>query len=183
MRRYLMIMMSVVFMSGVFPAAAENLAEKQNYPSRKAIIINNAFPIITLKNFEFSNEYRDRSTKLITTLYWTNSGEKDIVAFEVVVLYFDPFNRQMIQSGRWLNPGHDSANWTPLKPGESDGDATIGYAASDAFTALVYVRAVRLSDGTVWTSNQLQVEQRIKTLLPQLKEVGTLDPGPKKPAS
>jgi hypothetical protein len=162
-----------------WPAAGQNFAAKQNYPDRKAVIVNNATPSLTLSEFNFTNEFRDRSTKSITNLKWSNTGEKAISAFEVVILYYDPFNRPMTQGGRWLIPGHDSANWTPLNPGESASDGTVGYTDSDAYTAIAYVRAIRFSDGTVWTSNQSQIEQRIKLELPQLREIGTLDPGPK----
>lgn len=182
MRHLLATTISLALLVCAVPAHSQNFALKQNFPDRKAVVINNATPSLTLSDFSFTNEYRDRSTKGVTMLKWTNTGDKAITAFEVVILYYDPFNRPMSQGGRWLIPGHDSANWTPLNPGESATDGTIGFTDSDAYTGIVYVRAIRFSDGTVWSSNQAQLETRIKTELPQLREIGTLDPGPKKAA-
>lgn len=153
---------------------------RNNFPDRRAVIINNAPEALRLSGFSFGNEYNRNEFRLITNLSWTNSGAKPITAFEVVVLYYDPFNRPMTEGGRWLVTGHDSANWNPLNPGETAQDGTIGFRSSEAMTAIVYVRAVRFADGTVWNSNQAEVAQQVKRDLPQLTDVGTLDPGPKK---
>lgn len=160
------------------PAIAQLGSE--NFPDRKAVTINNAQGAIELSGFSFSNEFQRSNFRLVTNLAWTNVGAKPITAFEVVLRYFDPFNRPMYDGGRWLITGHNSADWTPLGPGQKSGDGTIALGTSEAFTAIVYVRAIRYSDGTVWTSNQGEVEQRVRAALPQLKDVGTLDPGPKK---
>lgn len=158
-----------------------NAQTSENFPDRRAVIINNAATTIELSGFSFSNEFNRSTFRRTTNLAWTNSGQKPVTAFEVVILYYDPFNRPMLDGGRWMVTGHDSANWKPLLPGETAQDGLIGLDASQAMTAIVYVRAVRYSDGTVWSSNQAEVEQRVKAALPQLKDVGALDPGPKKP--
>lgn len=150
-----------------------------NFTNRQAVIINNAAAYLTLSDFKFENSYYNRDTRLITNLKWSNTGDRAVTAFEVVTLYFDPFNRSMTNGGRWLIPGHDSANWNPLLPGESDGDGLIAFSEVKAFTAIVYVRAIRFEDGSVWNSNQSEVEQKIRASMPQLKELGPLDPGPK----
>ena len=161
------------------PAAA---AQDSNFAGRQPVVINNAAQHVTLSDFTFQNTYRDRSTRFLTNLKWTNTGQKPITAFEVVMLFYDPFNRPLLgPGGRWLIPGHDSANWAALAPGESDSDGTIGFRDEDAFTGVVYVRAIRFEDGTVWYSNQNEVEQKIKASIPQLREVGQIDPGPKAP--
>lgn len=159
------------------PAQAQS---DNNFADRSAVIINNAPGQIDLFGFSFKNEYRSSSERLITNLSWKNAGSKAITAFEVVALYFDPFNRSMSIGGRWLVTGHDSANWAPLQPGESGSDGLIGFDDSPAFTAIVYVRAIRFADGTVWYSNQTEIEQKVKASIPELKDLGALDPGPKK---
>ena len=157
------------------PAMAQLAAP--NFAGRKPVIINNASEHLTLSDFTFENTYRDRSTRFIQNLKWTNSGTKPIIAFEVVMLFYDPFNRPITRAGgRWLVPGHDSANWSALAPGESDGDGLIGFRDEDAFFGVAYVRAIRFDDGTVWTSNQAEVERSIRGELPQLREVGELEP-------
>ena len=150
-----------------------------NFAGRKPVIINNASEHLTLSDFKFENTYRDRSTRFVRELKWANTGSKTIIAFEVVMLFYDPFNRPISGSGgRWLVPGHNSANWSPLLPGQTDGDGLIGLGDEDAFFGIAYVRAIRFDDGTVWTSNQADVERSIRAELPQLREIGELEPTP-----
>jgi hypothetical protein len=162
-------------------AVASHASAQQNFADRKPILINNAAPALTLSDFKFGNEYYNRDNRLITRLSWSNSGDKSITAFEIVLLYFDPFNREMTNGGRWLITGHDSANWAPLKPGESGADGTIDFRQENAYSAVAYVRAIRFEDGVVWYSNQADVEAKIRAAIPQLKELKSLDPGPKTP--
>jgi hypothetical protein len=168
-------------MAILLSVGTSNAQMANNFPDRRAVIIDNAAPALELSDFSFSNEYSRSSDRRITRLKWKNAGTKPITAFELVTLYYDPFNRPMADGGRWLITGHNSANWAPLGIGESSADGAIGISDSDALTAIVYVRAIRYSDGTVWTSNQQEVEQRVKAALPQLRDVGALDPGPAKP--
>lgn len=150
----------------------------QNFADRKPVLINNAAEYVTLSDFTFVNAYRDRNTRFLTNLKWTNTGSKAITAFEVVMLFYDPFNRPLRSpSGRWLIPGHDSADWSPLAPGETASDGTIGLRDEDAFTGAVYVRAIRFEDGTVWYSTQSEVERDLTVAIPQLRETGDIDPG------
>tara|TARA_R110002124_G_scaffold159007_2_gene326202 strand:- start:9296 stop:9853 length:558 start_codon:yes stop_codon:yes gene_type:complete len=180
LKKFAAIAALVMAMSIHTPAMAQ--LSGSNFAGRKPVIINNASDYLTLSDFTFENTYRDRSTRFIQNLKWTNSGTKPIIAFEVVMLFYDPFNQPITGSGgRWLVPGHDSANWSPLAPGESDGDGLIGFREQDAFFGVAYVRAIRFDDGTVWTSNQAEVERSIRGELPQLREVGELEPTPTAP--
>ena len=162
------------------PATAQNIAN--NFADRKAVIINNAEDSIKLSQFSFRNFTLSTGVvRFAEDLTWTNTSDKAVTAFEVVLLYYDPFNRAMPGlSGRRLVTGHDSANWSPLKSGEKDGDGLLSYGAKDAYTGIVYVRAIRFEDGTFWYSNQSQVEKQIAAAIPSLKEIGQLDPGPRK---
>lgn len=162
------------------PAGAALAQINENFPNRQAIIINNGAPNVSLSGFDFANTYSDSRTRLNTDLKWTNTGSKAITAFEVVVLYFDPFNQPMpLIGGRWLIPGHNSANWTALQPGQADGDGLIAYEDENAYTAVVYVRAIRFEDGSVWYSNQAEVAAQVKTAVPTLTALPSLDPEPK----
>jgi hypothetical protein len=146
-----------------------------NFADRKAVIINNS-PYVKLEGFAFKNEYRDRRFRLVTDLGWRNTGDKPIVAFEVVTMRYDPFNRPLSGGGRWLVPGTNSGNWAPLAPGASSKDGLIGFDSENVYTAVAFVRAVRLSDGTVWYFNEAQVRSEITKALPTLKEVGDINP-------
>ncbi len=175
-------LVALLFLTFCWNAQAFGQVGENNFVGREAKIINNASEHVTLSNFDFENAYRDRSFRFITQLNWTNSGHTTITAFEVVMLFYDPFNRQIAgPSGRWLIPGHDSANWAALEPGQTDGDGTIGYGSENAYTGIVYVRAIRFEDGTVWYSNQPDIEKKIAAAVPNLKEIGPIDPGAKPP--
>lgn len=163
-------------------AAEANAQLNTNFAEREAHVINNAGQYVALSDFTFQNAYRDRADRFLTNLKWTNTGDKPITAFEVVMLFYDPFNRQISSpSGRWMITGQDSANWTSLQPGQTKGDGTIGYGSEKAFTGVVYVRAIRFEDGSVWYSNQSEVENKIEALIPNLTEIGPIDPGAKPP--
>lgn len=154
-----------------------------NFTDRKAIVISTAPEAVELSGFTFANTYVRSDFRLQRSLAWKNVGSKPITAFEVVTLYYDPFNRQVPGAGgRWQIPGHNSANYAPLAPGESDSDGTTSLFGSEyAYTGVVYVRAVRFADGTVWYAKEADVLQKIKAAIPQLTEVGALIPEPRKP--
>ena|SRR6185312_10049823 len=147
----------------------------ENFPERKAYIINNC-PFLELSGFSFINRYQNYRNALHTDLSWKNTGSKGITAFEVVVAYYDPFNRPLRQGGRWLVPGTNSADWRPLMPGKSATDGLIGYDAEYAFTAFAYVRTARLEDGTVWTFKEDEVIGKMRDQLPQIKDFSNVNP-------
>src|ERR1043166_3180251 len=124
------------------------IAADQNFPSRKALIVNTC-PHVELSDFAYRNYYADRSTRFAQDLKWKNIGSQPLTAFEVVILKYDPFNRRLIGS-RWTVTGKNSADWSPLQPGEASADGTRSYGDEEVFTAIAYVRAARLEDGTIW---------------------------------
>lgn len=148
---------------------------KMNFSDRKAYVINNS-PFLELSNFKFSNQFRDHRYVLITDLSWKNVGTVPITAFEIVLAYYDPFNRSIRAGGRWLVPGTNSANYAPLAPGASSSDGTIGFRTEDAYTGFAFVRAARLQDGTVWMFKEKSVEAEIKKRLPQIKDFANINP-------
>jgi hypothetical protein len=165
----------VAFLAAVI-AAAEAFAQS-NFPDRRAYIVNNC-PHIQLSNFSFENRYVDRATRFYQNLTWKNTGTQALAAFEVVVLKYDPFDRRMIGT-RWTVTGKNSADWTPLAPGDSSTDGTIGYGDEEVFTAVVYVRAARLGDGSVWTANEGLLVNELRKLGTGIHDFGDVKPDPK----
>jgi hypothetical protein len=158
--------------------SARYSAPAVSFPDRKAVIINNC-PLVELSNFKFENRHQRYRTRQVTDLSWKNASEKSIIAFEVVLLEFDPFNRR-IDGGRIMITGRNSGDWRPLEPGQQSSDGFIDYREREVLTSIVYVRAVRLSDGSVWFADISNVNAQIKSALPELTELGDVDPAPRK---
>lgn len=150
---------------------------ESNFPDRRAFIVNSA-PQVELSGFGYENAYRDRRTRFQTSMKWKNVGNQPITAFEIVILKYDAFNRRLVGE-RWTVTGQNSANWTPLQPGASSADGTIGFGEEHVFTAIAYVRAVRLADGTVWEVNPTQLLTDLRKAVPGFKDFGRLEPDPK----
>lgn len=152
-------------------------AADSNYPDRKAIILNTS-PHVELSGFSFGNRYVDRRNRFEQNLSWKNIGTQALAAFEIVVLKYDAFDQRVIGS-RWTVTGKNSADWSPLAPGESSADGTIGYGSEEVFTAIAYVRAARLEDGTVWRVNETQLMNDLKKVAPGIRDFGSTKPDPK----
>jgi hypothetical protein len=86
-----------------------------------------------------------------------------------------PFDEPMLGS-RTLIAGKNSADFTPLQPGETSGDGTSGYGHTHVLTAIVYVRAVRFTDGTLWRADPSVVAAEVKKIAPRIKDAGPLVP-------
>jgi hypothetical protein len=160
------------------PRAPAGEPRGPNFPDRRGYAINNS-PFLELSDFRFENKHQNYSTRLITELRWKNIGDKPIIAFEIVVVYFDPFNERIRTAGGvWLVTGRDSADWRALPPGGASSDGLIGHRQHPVLTAFAYVRAVRHADGTVWRFDLNVVEEEIRRRLPDIREIGNLDPDP-----
>lgn len=147
-----------------------------DFPSRKALVLNSC-PFVELSAFSFSNVYESRATRFSQNLSWKNVGNQPIVAFESVILKYDAFDRRLIGT-RWTVTGRDSADWTPLAPGESKSDGTIGYGAEEVLTGIAYVRAARLADGTIWRVNEVDLMAQLGKLGTGIKDFGDVKPDP-----
>jgi hypothetical protein len=149
---------------------------KWNFPDRKTIILDIS-PHMKITSFAFENTLEGRvSTSRHTFKYeWKNASSQPVLAFEVVTLKYDPFD-ESITGSRTLVAGKNSADFTPLQPGESSGDGTIGYGHIHVLTAIAYIRAVRFTDGTLWRADSAVVSAEVKKLAPRIKEVGQLVP-------
>ena len=148
-----------------------------NYPGRRTFIVNSC-PYVELSGFSFQNRYADRRTRFETRMNWKNVGTQPRIAFEIVILKYDAFNRRLIGE-RWTVTGTNSANWTPLGVGATSSDGTIGLGEELVFTAIAYVRAARLADGSVWEVNSTQLLNDLRKVVPGFKDFGKLEPDPK----
>jgi len=149
---------------------------KWNFPDRKALVLDLS-PHIKITNFTFENSLEGRisSSRNTFSYQWKNSGTSPALAFEIVTLKYDPFDEPMLGS-RILVSGKNSADFTPLQPGESSGDGTIGYGHTSVLTAIAYVRAVRFTDGTLWRADPSVVAAEVRKAAPRIKDVGPLVP-------
>jgi len=154
--------------------AASVFSSDDNFPDRKAIILNTC-PMVELSGFGFANVYEDHRTRFNQNMRWKNIGTKPLAAFEIVVLKYDAFDQRLIGT-RWVVTGHDSANWSHLAPGEEAGDGTRGFGGEEVMTAIAYVRAARLADGSVWRVNEAELMQKLKSVAPGIKEFGSVKP-------
>jgi hypothetical protein len=151
-----------------------------NYPSRRALIADSC-PHLKITDFSWGNgrDSRTYSAQFSTKYAWENVGQKDIVAFELTILKYDPFNRPLIGT-KAIFPGHNSAKYEPLKPSEKDEDGGTNYGSEETFTAICFVRNIRFSDGSVWTAEPATVMSEVKKIAPDILNVGPLEPPQKK---
>ena len=165
----------LVVASGLRPLAAQEL--KYSFPDRRAIVINNC-PFVELSGFTFGGGYASGGTRFSEDLRWKNVSSQPLIAAEVVILKYDAFDRRLVGT-RWTITGHNSADWSPLPPGASDGDGTTSYGNEEVFTAIAYVRAARLKDGTIWQVNEAELLARLKKDASFVKDFGDVRPDPK----
>lgn len=161
----------------LFTASLSVAAQNSNFLDRKAVILNTC-PHVELSDFSFANRYADRRTRFEQNLSWKNIGSQALAAFEVVVLKYDAFDQRVIGT-RWTVTGKNSADWSPLAVGDSGADGIIGYGTEEVFTAIAYVRAARLADGTVWRANEVEVMNSLRKVAPGIKDFGSVKPDPK----
>lgn len=145
-----------------------------SYPTRRALVAD-VCPDLKITSFSFDDVYERSSNRFKTSYAWRNQGEKDIIAFEFVVVRFDPFNDSLI-GFRSVMPGHNSATYKPLKKGEEDADGSSSFSSSKTYTAFAYIRSIRYSDNTVWRAATEDVIAAIKKQAPDILDPGSVDP-------
>ena len=173
MRLSLSLIVALVAFAAPAPVSGQG---KWNFPDRKAIVLDIS-PHVKITSFAFENtlEGRIASSRNSFTYQWKNVGTLPVLAFELVTLKYDPFDEPMTGS-RILVAGKNSADFTPLQPGETSGDGAGGYGHSHVLTAIVYVRAVRFTDGTLWRADPSVVAAEVKKAAPRIKDAGPLVP-------
>lgn len=170
-----------LFAASILAAAScAAFAQVQNFQDSRAIIVN-VSPHIELSGFSFQNTSRDRRDRFEQGMSWKNTGTQPVVATEIIVLKYDPFDQREIGT-RIVVEGKNSVDWSPLQPGEQARDGTIEIGHESTFTAVAYVRAVRLADGTVWRVNEKELADKLRQVVPGIKDFGSLKADPKAPA-
>jgi len=162
---------------GLLAMSASVFAQSDNFPDRKAIVLNTC-PYVELSGFSFRNVHEDRGTRFHQDMRWKNVGTKPLSAFEIVVLKYDAFDQRVIGS-RWTVTGYNSADWSHLEPSQESGDGTRSYGSEEIMTAIAYVRAARLEDGTVWRINEAELTQKLKQVAPGIRDFGNTKPDAK----
>jgi hypothetical protein len=150
-------------------------AQDISYPDRKPIVAN-VCPFVELSGFSFQNQ----GGHFATNISWRNIGRQPVTAFEIVILKYDAFDRRIIGES-WTVPGVNSADWRPLQPGDRSSNSTMGPNQEEVFTAIVYVRTVRLADNVVWTVNGGQLNNELRKVSPGIRDFGELAPDPRTP--
>jgi hypothetical protein len=162
----------ILVITALLAVAASTLASAQtprrdyspslNFEQREEIIINNAAGQIEIIGFDFGTIYT-RQFETVVDAQWRNVGEQPVRAFELGILLFDPFNR-VVYNRRMLVPGTDSGNWSPLGSGQTAGDGFI-LPLTEVYSGVIYVRAIRFDDGTIWRFNAEATASEIRTRL------------------
>lgn len=173
----LLVVFSIVVCVLCGPCLAQHETSGSNYPDRKALIINNC-PYTELSGFSFENSYDSGSTRFNQSMKWKNVGKQALVAFEIVILKYDAFNRRLIGT-QWTVTGTDSANWKPLEVGQSGSDGTRELGEEEVYTGIAYVRLARLKDGTIWRASDTELLAHLHKVAPEIEEFGDVKPDPK----
>lgn len=124
-------------------------------------------PFIRLTIFNINKSYvQGEGMRRDYTLTWSNNGKKGVVALEVRLLKFNPFNERLGDSA-FIFPGHRGVN-LPLEPTESGSGRIRASFDKELFTALAYVSKIRFTDGMVWRASPAAVAAQIKVAVPSL---------------
>jgi hypothetical protein len=150
------------------------LAEStMNYPDRKALIVNNC-PYVQLSNFWYENRYEKSIYRFVQYMTWANTGGQAIVAFDIVILKYNPFNER-INGVRWTVTGNNGQDWKPLERGYRESDSISGLTTEEVFTGIAYVRAARLRDGTIWRADMKELKEELGKVAPDITAFGDLN--------
>lgn len=170
LRKYLI---NFIFLFLLVPMSVQ----ADNFHNSKAIVLD-LDSSIKLSNFSFKNGYIAANLRadegFIQELAWTNDGSQPVIAFEVMILAYDPFNRAM-PSTRWMVTGHNSVKWEPLNPGQSSKDGLFGRSTKKVFTAIAYVNTVRYADGTIWTVSPESLLKKLSAVSPFIENIDDID--------
>jgi hypothetical protein len=146
----------------------------RNYPGRKAVVVNNC-PHVELSAFAFENRAERGNIRPTQHVGWKNVGAQPLVAFEIVTLKYDAFNRRMVGTS-WTVTGTDSEHWSPLPQGRTGEGIAVDPGREEVFTALAYVRLARLQDGTIWRADEGGLLDQLHKAAPEIEELGDIKP-------
>lgn len=131
--------------------------------------IINLCPHIKLVGFNFAST---SASTYAASYRWLNGGSRSVTAFEIVTLPYDTFNDQRRVVASMVR----SLKKTPFTSGAvGTQNVTLG-GEKDIYTAVGYIRRVRLSDGTIWQVDEVALRNAIKKSVPSLKHIGRISP-------
>lgn len=164
-----------VFAIQIFGAATAQAQGRacggDNFSQRRALV-HNAAPMIEISSYRFCNSQGEGlKGQFIDSLSWKNTGNQPIVAFELLLLRFDPFDRPMKHRILTL-PGRAAGGWQILDPGQQVQDSFADSGSQTVMTGIAVVRSVRLANGEVWQADAQVLQAALQTLAPQIKEWG-----------
>ncbi len=135
----------------------------------------NNCPYVELSDFSFENWVERGVTRPTRRMTWKNVGDQPLVAFEIVILKYDAFNRRMAGTP-WTVSGTDSEHWSPLRQGKVGEGSAVDPGREEVFTAMAYVRLARLQDGTIWQADEAGLLEQLRKAAPEIKDLGDLKP-------
>lgn len=145
-----------------------------SYPNRRAVVAD-VCPHLKITSFTFQTVYERSMDRFKSNYSWKNVGSQGIESFELIILKYDPFNDQLIGS-KAIFPGHNSAKYSPLMPGEEDSDGGSNINSDAVYTAVAYIRSIRFTNGTIWRAAASDIVKSIRAQVPDLLDVGKLVP-------
>jgi hypothetical protein len=149
------------------------------------ILKQNDTPLeITLYQASFEAETRataysrGNSDQIVHSVTYKNVSGKDIVALQIGLNAFDAFNGFMGRSSGWS---------TELVPAGASKKASWAQKPYSAFTfknygtGVVYINAVRFSDGTIWRANLAEILTELQKFEKELKREDLVEPKQRQP--
>lgn len=135
-------------------------------PGARSLILQSC-PALELTSYEWDLKEDRISERCRRYFGWKNTSEREIVAVQVIVLRFDPFNRSMLPM-RLIAGG--AAGQNMLKVGASSFAVTydLGFDVSE-YTSIAFVSDVRFSDGSRWEFSEQSVLALLKKAAPELE--------------
>lgn len=159
--------------------AQDIYTSRHNYPDRQAITINNLSDVVSITDFSFGNRFNTTTDRPVpwVVIDLTNRTDQPIVYIQVVLLRWNPVNEPIEAEHTLISfRGRDLVEmnepWSTLAGGATS-QTRVGWgndaAATDTFTAILFVRSVRLQDGTVFRADTDALRTQIAERYPMLQ--------------
>jgi len=157
-------------------SAAQLFTTSRNFSDRQAITVNNLSNVLEITRFEFGNRTGGTSLHPAIELTVINRASQPIVYYEIGLVRFDPINRRIIAPPQFTARVGLAATimnnntWRPLPAGQTsslgEGHEPVGSLVT-TYTAIAYVQAVRLQDGTVFRTDPTEMRSLLARQFPQ----------------
>lgn len=168
--RILLLIMAIILPPHI-TLAQGRACSGDNFRNRKAATVNLA-PMLSLTAHSFCNSNGEAfKGQYLDSLAWKNVGARPVAAFEVTFFRFDPFNRPLKHRSLIL-PGRMAGGWDSLSPNAIASDSFSDTGTELVMTSIAAVRAVRMSDGTIWQADNAQLLEALKRAAPDIRDWG-----------